>query len=246
MCRSGPAVGGEILKDALGRLSPSPAATANGPRGSPPAGDGKMLRGGEPGDREETTSHRFPREGPCGRHGLLHGDDAGGRTSPARELREGQDRQQVFRWDGRDVRGETEDCEERGMKALTPVKAIRAKCLECAGSRKRVHDCDRGPEASEPCPLHPYRMGRNPARTGIGRALTAESARITRKRTSQVVVSADKKSLPHGSTPETILGHPRANNGEVDLSAISPRERRRIKEAALAILFGPGPGGNSI
>ena len=79
-------------------------------------------------------------------------------------------------------------------------------------------------------------MGRNPARTGIGRALTAESARITRKRTSQVVVSADKKSLPHGSTPETILGHPRAKNGEVALATMSPPKRRRIMKVAEAFL----------
>ena len=132
------------------------------------------------------------------------------------------------------------------MTRLTPIRAIRAKCLECAGSRKRVHDCDRGPEASEPCPLHPYRMGRNPARVGIGGGDRCGNGRFSQKRATQVAGFVDKKRDPHGSTPEINLGHPRAEFGQVDFSAISPRERRRIKEAALAILFGPGPGGNSI
>ena len=42
----------------------------------------------------------------------------------------------------------------------SPVKAIRAKCLDCcAGSVVEVREC---PVAG--CPLHPYRMGRNPFR----------------------------------------------------------------------------------
>lgn len=44
-----------------------------------------------------------------------------------------------------------------------PVKAIRAKCLDCAGGMKEVRLC-----STESCPLHPYRMGRNPQRRGIG------------------------------------------------------------------------------
>jgi hypothetical protein len=41
-----------------------------------------------------------------------------------------------------------------------PVKAIRAKCLECsAGSANEVRICDRGA-----CALHPFRSGKNPYR----------------------------------------------------------------------------------
>jgi len=43
-------------------------------------------------------------------------------------------------------------------KRLTPIKAIRAKCLDCsAGSHKEIRECpiDR-------CSLYPYRMGKNP------------------------------------------------------------------------------------
>ncbi len=51
------------------------------------------------------------------------------------------------------------------MQGLTPMKAIRAKCLDCsAGQPKEVRLC---PVTA--CPLWPYRMGRNPQRAGIGR-----------------------------------------------------------------------------
>ena len=41
---------------------------------------------------------------------------------------------------------------------MTPMKAIRAKCLDCCcGSRKEARLCP----ASD-CPLHPYRMGHRP------------------------------------------------------------------------------------
>lgn len=50
------------------------------------------------------------------------------------------------------------------MKHLTPLRAIRAKCLECAGRRKVVRNCE---EAD--CPLFAFRFGKNPHRKGIGR-----------------------------------------------------------------------------
>ena len=47
---------------------------------------------------------------------------------------------------------------------LTPIKAIRAKCLDCSNrQRKEVRDC-LIPE----CPIFPFRMGKNPNRKGIG------------------------------------------------------------------------------
>lgn len=42
--------------------------------------------------------------------------------------------------------------------ALTPMRAIRAKCVDCcAGSRFEVKLC-----TAENCPLHPYRFGKRP------------------------------------------------------------------------------------
>ena len=41
---------------------------------------------------------------------------------------------------------------------LTPIKAIRAKCIDCcAGQPKEVRLC-----SIEKCPLYPYRMGHRP------------------------------------------------------------------------------------
>jgi len=47
----------------------------------------------------------------------------------------------------------------------SPLKAIRQKCLDCAGGKpSEVRKC-----VSDDCPLYPYRMGHNPARKGICR-----------------------------------------------------------------------------
>ncbi len=49
-------------------------------------------------------------------------------------------------------------------RQMTPLKAIRAKCLDCAGgSCKEVRLCP-----NEDCPLHFFRAGKNPNRAGIG------------------------------------------------------------------------------
>jgi hypothetical protein len=47
---------------------------------------------------------------------------------------------------------------------LTPLKAIRRKCLDCCtGSAKEVGLCP-----ARDCPLHGFRAGKNPRRAGIG------------------------------------------------------------------------------
>lgn len=56
------------------------------------------------------------------------------------------------------------------MKHLTPVKAIRAKCLDCCcGEPKRVREC-----SISSCTLWPYRMGKRPRREQAGRPLFSE------------------------------------------------------------------------
>lgn len=50
------------------------------------------------------------------------------------------------------------------MKTLTPIKAIRKKCLECSGGQySEIRNCT-GTE----CPLYPYRLGKRPKPVGIG------------------------------------------------------------------------------
>lgn len=47
---------------------------------------------------------------------------------------------------------------------LTPLTAIRFKCLDCSGnSIKEIKFCP-----IDDCPLHQYRFGKNPKRKGIG------------------------------------------------------------------------------
>jgi hypothetical protein len=47
---------------------------------------------------------------------------------------------------------------ERGSKILTPVKAIRAYCIDCCcGSFNEVQLCP-----SKKCSLYPYRLGHRP------------------------------------------------------------------------------------
>ena len=50
------------------------------------------------------------------------------------------------------------------MKKLTPLKAIRSKCLDCSSGRPSlVRNCE-----ITDCPLFNYRFGHNPLRKGIG------------------------------------------------------------------------------
>ena len=49
------------------------------------------------------------------------------------------------------------------MKKLTPMRAIRAKCIDCmCGSANEVKLCP-----SDDCSLYSYRFGKNPSRKGL-------------------------------------------------------------------------------
>lgn len=53
------------------------------------------------------------------------------------------------------------------MKILTPLKAIRAKCLDCCcGNKAEVRNC-----TIVNCSLYPYRLGHRPKKE-----LTADNA----------------------------------------------------------------------
>lgn len=61
-------------------------------------------------------------------------------------------------------------------KVLTPLRAIRQKCLDCSGGS--VTEVDRC--VIKDCPLYPYRKGKNPNRTP--RVLTDEQRDMLRER----------------------------------------------------------------
>lgn len=51
------------------------------------------------------------------------------------------------------------------MKHTTPIKAIRIRCLDCAGGQpSEVRYC-----SVTDCSLYQYRFGKNPLRSGIGK-----------------------------------------------------------------------------
>src|SRR5689334_11994705 len=79
---------------------------------------------------------------------------------------------------GRDPREmEPAELEAMGHEAMSPMAAIRAKCLDCAGTSDEVRRC-----VAMTCPSWPFRTGKNPwreisqARREAGRRLAARMA----------------------------------------------------------------------
>jgi hypothetical protein len=88
------------------------------------------------------------------------------------------------------------------MKRLTPIKAIRAKCLDCCcGSSNEVKLCPCDGTQSGLCPLYPYRLGKNPAMAG--RQGNVDALRKARK-------------LPQGKTRDEGQGDSRATQSTSD------------------------------
>lgn len=62
------------------------------------------------------------------------------------------------------------------QRILTPLRAIRKKCLDCsAGSPNEVRCCE-----ILDCPLYPYRLGKSPNRKP--RELTEDQREVLRQR----------------------------------------------------------------
>ena len=69
---------------------------------------------------------------------------------------------------------------EEDQKILTPLRAIRAKCIDCsAGSMKEVREC-----VMLDCPLYPYRLGKSPNRKP--RILTDDEREALRQRMAKM------------------------------------------------------------
>ncbi len=130
----------------------------------------------------------------------------------------------------------------------TPIRAIRIKCVACQdGSPKAVRECSKGPSSSLPCPLFPFRLGKNPARSGIGRAMSSEDARLCRKGTSQLVTFEEKNlRVGVGGTGSRPINDPRASGSVLPKSPpVAPAPARPISPDGLmaeAILW-PYRGG---
>ena len=69
---------------------------------------------------------------------------------------------------------------EEDQNILTPLRAIRAKCIDCsAGSMQEVREC-----VMLDCPLYPYRLGKSPNRKP--RILTDEEREALRQRMAKM------------------------------------------------------------
>ncbi len=68
----------------------------------------------------------------------------------------------------------TQTVSQNGRKVQTPLKAIRAKCIDCCcGQRAEVRRCQL-----TACPLWPFRLGKNP-RAARGTQNTGETQGVS-------------------------------------------------------------------
>lgn len=68
----------------------------------------------------------------------------------------------------RGIKCDSEVC-KLNNKSLSPLKRIKAHCLDCVETRQEVKNCT-GKLLFEDrlCFLHPYRLGKNPRLKGLG------------------------------------------------------------------------------
>ena len=79
------------------------------------------------------------------------------------------------------------------MPNLTPLRAIRAKCIDCSGgNRAEVREC---PVVK--CPLYKFRNGTNPNRKGIGNQNPDRTA-LTRKSGVEFGVLSENEASESG------------------------------------------------
>jgi hypothetical protein len=108
-------------------------------------------------------------------------------------------------WDvGRDPRRVSrEELIAAGHKPMSPLKALRARCIDCcAGELSRVRRC-----AHLDCPSWPYRMGTNPWQAPLSAEVLEARRRGGCRRAAQFEKSAQggssdaERSLPASTLP---------------------------------------------
>ena len=86
---------------------------------------------------------------------------------------------------------------------MTPLKAIKAFCIECMGHQAHmVKDC-----TAPKCPLYEYRMGKSPARQGLER--TPAQIAADKERSRGLRLAAQNRR----STPGVGPNPPRGRSG---------------------------------
>jgi len=92
-----------------------------------------------------------------------------------------------------------------GHEPLSPMEAIRARCLDCAGSSDEVRKC-----VAMACPSWPFRTGKNPWRAPVSEerreALRARSPFAKPQKTEGPSDETGAPALPlPASPPSTVL-----------------------------------------
>ena len=78
----------------------------------------------------------------------------------------------------------SKECKLRDKSIISPLRRIKAHCLDCADSYENVKACDGLLLPSEKCHLHAYRFGTNPQ---LKRQLTNEQKEKLRERGRQAL-----------------------------------------------------------
>jgi len=92
----------------------------------------------------------------------------------------------------------TQTVSRNGQKVQAPLKALRAKCLDCSGgSRSEVKHCP-----VTDCPLYPFRLGKNPFRQK--RVLSDDQRRDLAERLSKARQNRKEGQFPTEIARETF------------------------------------------
>ena len=90
---------------------------------------------------------------------------------------------------------------------MTPLRAIRAKCLECIGGGSReVRHC-----SAEDCPLFPFREGKNP---NVKRKATPAQLEALKKGRLSKKSLDNNRGFKHDAVSEGSYSPPTENAGE--------------------------------
>lgn len=97
---------------------------------------------------------------------------------------------------GRDPRTlSTDDLERLGHARVSPLRALRLKCLDCCnGSAREVRLC-----TAVDCPSWPFRMGKNPWAGPVSEARRGHGRRLGRRRAAHLADAFAERDEKEGS-----------------------------------------------
>ncbi|ADZ72183.1 hypothetical protein [Polymorphum gilvum] len=118
---------------------------------------------------------------------------------------------------GRDPRGlSTDDLERLGHARISPLRALRLKCLDCCnGSAREVRLC-----TAVDCPSWPFRMGKNPWAGPVSEARREHGRRLGLRRAADLADAFAEKDESSGSPSDGVRqpadARPRSLKSEKD------------------------------